>query len=112
MQLICHCEDCRASTGRSFAQIAFFKEREIAILGNVISDQYTSALGNQTYRDKCPKCGEVIFDRSNAFPGLIGVMAERIANFDFNPVAHVWAKSKIGLIDNCDALKVFEEGMT
>lgn len=94
LQLLCHCRDCQAATGAAFARLAFFSLDGATVVGAVQAQSFTAASGNATVRERCAACGTVMFDRSTGFPGLLGVIAERLSPpFVFKPVCHVWTDS-------------------
>ena len=91
-QFFCHCADCRQATGGKFARVAFFRTGRSEISGRTTQAEFTARSGSRTTRESCAACGSLLFDRSEGFPMLIGVMAERIAApFVFEPLCHVWA---------------------
>lgn len=95
LQLFCHCKDCQESTGSPYAKIAFFKSKQSEISGRLSVCTFTAESGNKTSRESCANCGSLMFDKSEGFPSLVGIMAERIvAPFIFEPLCHVWTRSK------------------
>lgn len=95
VQLVCHCSDCRQATGRAFAEIVFFISEHVEISGSLSVDTFRADSGSETTRESCTVCGSLMFDRSQGFPTLVGVMAERMDEpFEFEAGAHVWTKSK------------------
>lgn len=113
MQLFCHCKDCQESTGSPFAKTAFFKSRHCEISGSLSVREFKAESGNRTTRESCASCGSVMFDRSEGFPSLIGVMAERIsAPFVFEPGCHVWTRSKQPHVEIPDNARPYPENIT
>lgn len=54
----------------------------------------------------------MLFDRSEGFPNLVGVAAERIERpFNFQPNCHVWIRSKHEHADIPDATLRYSEGL-
>jgi len=94
-QVVCHCTDCQEATGAACARIAFFKQKASRVTGDVTVRGFTAGSGKRTARESCTRCGTLMFDRSDGFPALVGVMAERLdAPFRFEPACHVWTRSK------------------
>lgn len=96
LQIICHCGDCREATGSDFSQLAFFKEKHTVITGELTALNYVAASQNKTKREMCSGCRSVLFDRSEGFPGLIGVFVQRLqSSFQGAVDCHVWVGSKV-----------------
>lgn len=95
IQFVCHCKHCQIASGRAFAEIVFFKLKHTSITGDVDRRDFVAASGNASQRQYCSYCGDLMFDQSEGFPGIIGVMRERItSDFIFAPQCHVWVQSK------------------
>lgn len=96
IQVCCHCEDCRDSLKSDFATTAFFEVNSTEIWGNTVEKTYTANSGKRTTRESCSSCGVVMFDKSEGFPSVIGVMTKQIdAPFEVNPSCHMWVSSKL-----------------
>ena len=96
IQFVCHCKDCQIATGLPFAGIVFFKRKHVEISGDLGQHLFIANSGKATSRDYCVKCGTVLFDQSEGFPSIIGIMQEWIlGDFEFLPQSHVWVKSKL-----------------
>ena len=112
IQFVCHCRDCQTATGLPFAGIVFFKRKHVEILGELGQHKFTADSGKATSRDYCVQCGSVVFDQSEGFPGIIGVMQERIlGDFEFLPQSHVWVKSKLAEIVIPEGAPQFQENI-
>ena len=112
VQLCCHCLDCQKATGKHFAEIAFFKTESLSVSGNLDSHDFTSDSGSATQREYCVECKQVVTDRSAGFPNLTGIMADVLEPpYRFNPVAHVWCKSKHSETVLEEGIKAFDEGI-
>jgi len=112
IQLCCHCSDCRDALGREYATIAFFKESSTEVFGYLEEKVYTAASGNRTVRVVCSGCGTVMFDKSEGFPKLIGVMAQQInAPFEAEPACHVWVKNKLPGVSISAEMKQYQQGI-
>ena len=113
MQLVCHCTDCQDALSAAHANAAFFGIDGAVVTGDLAAREFTAASGNRTTREACARCGSVMFDRSEGFPTLIGVMAERLASpFEFEPSCHVWTRSKRPGISIPDSLPSYSENIT
>ena len=106
----CHCSDCRSVSGEASIATAFFRTETAEIRGEVDAVEFVSEAGNRTSRDKCRECGSMMFDRSDGFAGLIGVVADRIAPpFASKTSCHMWYASRIE--DAPDSLPKFDKGI-
>ena len=95
IQFVCHCTHCQTATGNAFAELVFFKLKRTAITGDLRKQQFVADSGSRTQRHYCIHCNDLMFDQSEGFAGIIGVMRERItSDFIFTPVSHVWVQSK------------------
>lgn len=112
IQLCCHCLNCQTSTGQPNVNIAFFKTKTLEIQGDVGESIYLSDTGNRTSREGCVSCRTVLFDRSNGFPSLIGVIAESISKpFEFSASCHVWTVSRQEGVVIPRNMKRYEKGI-
>ena len=113
IELCCHCTDCRDATKQPYAKLAFFKKDTVEINGDRASRVYVAESGSKTAREYCEHCGVVLFDTSEGFPRLIGVMVDNIKPpFEFKPACHVWVRSKIPEVVIKTGMKIYEQGIT
>ena len=100
LQLSCHCGQCRAVSKAAFSNFAFFKRAECEMAGATAVQAFVADSGVQTYRESCAQCGEMVVDRTDGFPQIVGVVAERIQPpYAFQPRCHVWLDSRIAEVD-------------
>jgi hypothetical protein len=112
IQFVCHCKDCQTATGFPFAGIVFFKRKHAEITGELGQHKFIADSGKTTSRDYCLQCNTVMFDQSEGFPGVIGVIQERIlGDFEFLPQSHVWVKSKLAEIVIPEGVPQFQENI-
>lgn len=105
LQLVCHCADCREASKDDFTTTAFFLASSARVSGELSEREFTAASGSRTTRESCPNCGSFLFDRSERFPTLIGVVARNIdPPFEAEPSRHVWIKSKLPHVSVSDGL--------
>lgn len=111
-QLICHCADCRAASGEPYTETAFFRRRDTKVAGEVTEQTFVAASGRATARGSCPDCGDLLFDTSEKFPELLGVVTRHLqAPFVAKTNAHMWVKSKMPGVDIEDDLPRYSEGV-
>lgn len=77
-QLTCHCSQCRQVSQSPFTNLAFFKLAECEVEGKTVTHSFTADSGTKTFRETCAVCGEMLLDRTEAFPQVVGVVAERL----------------------------------
>jgi hypothetical protein len=95
IQLCCHCSDCQDALRSEYATIAFFRMDSTEVFGILEEKEYRADSGSRTVREFCSSCGAVMFDKSEGFPKLIGVMTQQMsAPFEATPKCHVWVKNK------------------
>ena len=111
-QFNCHCSDCRKATGDSFCKTAIFVSLDCQINGEWFRRSFVADSGALTHRDACQSCSDVMFDVSERYPKLTGVLAERMAApFRFIPSCHLWTQSKLAEVSISDGLPLYEKGM-
>jgi hypothetical protein len=96
LQLVCHCADCRDASGDPQTNLVFFRARDSTLEGATVERCYTADSGHRTVRTLCAACGQMVTDRTEGFPKVVGVVAERLGpGFDFRPAHHVWTESRL-----------------
>jgi hypothetical protein len=101
---ICHCADCRSASWKPFLETAFFLAQDVHVHGTFESFEFFSARGNQTYRDACPACGDVMADRSIGFSSLIGLAANFLQPcLTTAPQFHMWVQSAVAPVPKDNA---------
>ncbi|GGY88517.1 aldehyde-activating protein [Cellvibrio zantedeschiae] len=112
IQFVCHCKDCQTAAGQPFVGLVFFKRKYADISGELSQHKFVADSGKATARDYCVQCDTVMFDHSEGFPGIIGVMQERIlGDFEFLPHCHVWVKSKLDEIVIPEGATQYQESL-
>jgi hypothetical protein len=112
LELVCHCVDCQDALQADFARIAFFKVSESAVEGELAEKIYLADSGNETCRQYCDDCDTVMFDRSEGFPDLLGVMVNQMQPpFESKPSCHVFLRDKKSETDVPEGVKLYETGI-
>jgi len=112
IQICCHCEDCREVTNTDYTTIVLFNSSAVTVSGKLSEYKFTAESGNQTVRESCSKCKTIMFDRSQGFPTLIGVISHQILEpFEAKPTHHIWVKSKLQHVSIPQGVKSFEKGI-
>ena len=112
LQLTCHCHQCRAASNAPFTNFAFFRLAEAVVTGAIRTREFRADSGTVTSRESCLGCGQLMFDRTTAFPQIIGVVANRLQSpFVFQPRCHVWLESRVVDVAIPEGVTSFERGM-
>ncbi len=112
IQLCCHCTDCQDALKSEYATIAFFKTKSSDASGPIKQSNYAAESGNRTVREFCSECGTIMFDKSEGFSGLIGVMTQQInAPFKENISCHVWVRSKLPSVFISGNIRKYDKGI-
>ncbi len=112
MQLCCHCLDCQDALQTDYAAIAFFKIDGTTVSGELAEKSYVAESGSKTCRQHCEQCNTPMFDRSEGFPKLLGVMMGQIdAPFEPLPSCHVFVRDKKAHISIPEGMKQYETGL-
>ena len=113
LELVCHCIDCQDALQADFATIAFFKLSEGKVEGELAEKIYLADSGNETCRQYCDSCDTVMFDRSEGFPNLIGVMASQLQPpFEAKPTCHVFLRDKKAETEIPEGVKQYDAGIS
>ncbi|WP_462380921.1 GFA family protein [Pseudomonas sp. Marseille-QA0892] len=90
----CHCLDCQAWSGSSFALHALLPSDAFTLAGPVTEYSY-EAQGVVVHHYLCEICHTRIYNTTSAAPGMwvlrAGTLEERAS---LEPVAHIWTKRK------------------
>jgi hypothetical protein len=112
LQLTCHCAQCRQVANAAFTNFAFFKIAEAEMKGETVVHSFTADSGAKTVRETCSSCCEMLLDRTEGFPQIIGIVADRIQPpYVFQARCHVWVESKCAEITLPEGATVFARNM-
>lgn len=96
LQLVCHCTQCREVSGQPFSRFSFFKVRDTQTSGAHRTVEFAADSGSKTVREVCAACGDMLIDRTEGFPKVVGVVHEAMdPALPFTPLHHVWADSRL-----------------
>lgn len=113
LELVCHCVDCQDAMQADYASIAFFKAADTSVRGELAEKIYLAESGNETCRQYCDQCDTVMFDRSEAFPNLLGVMVGQLQSpFESKPACHVFVRDRKANIKIPEGMKQYETGIS
>ncbi|KAF7976601.1 hypothetical protein HWV62_6096 [Athelia sp. TMB] len=66
-QIICHCNDCKQTSGSAFSTNILAKDAKLTVSGSNVDYVSKAASGNDVTRTFCGKCGSSISHKSAAF---------------------------------------------
>lgn len=107
----CHCDDCRKSSGASYATNVFVKLADLTMTrGETAKFQHRSDSGNTMTKEYCADCGAQIFNANSGRPAIKVVRAGTVDDGSFvKPRANVYASRALpGVLDRSD-LPAFDE---
>jgi hypothetical protein len=104
---LCHCSDCRKSSGAPMVSWAAFAEDEFRILSG---EATTFNSSGQSMRSFCGKCGTGIYFRNAQFlPGIVDIQTSTLDDPDaLKPTAHIQTAERIGWMAEAHGLPSFE----
>ena len=94
VQLVCHCNDCKAFWGTPYVEAVFFKPDACCSDGQVDSTTMKGGTGSDKTHFACGICKTPLYIRVAALNGAWAVAANRLAPFKFQPQAHIWTSEK------------------
>ena len=113
LELICPCRDCQDTLQADFANIAFYVIGQTLVEGELTERIYLATSGNETCRQYCIRCETILFDRSEGFPYLRGVMAGQLQPpFETHPTSHVYLRDKKAEVEIPEGMKQYETGIS
>lgn len=103
---LCHCSDCRKSSGAPAVAWAGFRAEDFRVTQG---EARTINSSGSAYRNFCPTCGSGLFyTNEDMLPGIVDV---QIATFDdpeaFPPQAHIQTAERLHWMEDMSALPSF-----
>lgn len=104
---LCHCSDCRKSSGAPMVAWAAFTEEQFKL---VEGEPVTFNSSGSAMRSFCPKCGSGLYYRNAEFlPGIVDIQSATLDDPDALPAgAHIQTAERIGWMESAHNLPVFE----
>jgi hypothetical protein len=94
-QGFCQCLDCR-KIGSGRAAVIGLPEQAVKVSGETRAYGKPGESGKTIYRNFCPNCGSMVFDRGEAFPGVTIVYAALLDDPEmFKPQMAIYARSAL-----------------
>lgn len=95
-QIICHCNDCRETSGEAYLMGAFFATEASTIQGKSLIESGIGGSGKPRHNHRCKSCGDFVYAEVEALQGIIAVNGKLLEMpFKFEPQAHVWVSQKL-----------------
>jgi hypothetical protein len=103
---LCHCDDCRKSSGAPMTGWSAFAEGDVTLL---TGEPRAFSSSEHAVRSFCPTCGTGLFYRNPVvLPGIIDVQAATLDDpAALPPQIHVQTAERIGWMAQIDALPAF-----
>jgi hypothetical protein len=103
---LCHCTDCRKSSGAPMVAWAAFDEGDFRVTAGEVSTINSSG---QAHRSFCPRCGTGLFFRdAEVLPGIVDVQSATFDDPDaFPPKVHIQTAERIKWMESAHELPAF-----
>jgi hypothetical protein len=104
---LCHCSDCRISSGAPMVAWAAFTEDQFKL---VEGEPATFNSSGSAMRYFCPKCGSGLYYRNAEFlPGIVDIQSATLDDPDaLPPGAHIQTAERLGWMEEAHKLPTFE----
>jgi len=104
---LCHCTDCRKSSGAPMVAWIAFREDALRVTKGEAKRINSSGA---TMRDFCADCGSGLFYRNGeVMPGIVDVQTATLDDPEaFPPKAHIQVAERIGWMETAHFLPTFE----
>lgn len=104
---LCHCSDCRKSSGAPMVAWAAFTEDQFKL---VEGEPVTFNSSGSAMRSFCPKCGSGLYYRNAEFlPGIVDVQSATLDDPEaLPPGAHIQTAERLGWMETAHSLPAFE----
>ncbi|MGC1470329.1 MAG: GFA family protein [Sphingorhabdus sp.] len=104
---LCHCSDCRKSSGAPMVAWAAFTEDQFKL---VEGEPVTFNSSGSAMRSFCPKCGSGLYYRNAEFlPGIVDIQSATLDDPEaLPPGAHIQTAERLGWMETAHSLPAFE----
>ncbi|GLB42496.1 putative glutathione-dependent formaldehyde-activating enzyme [Lyophyllum shimeji] len=86
-QIVCHCLDCKQTSGSAFSTNILAPKKDVTITGPTKTFDMKAASGNTVSRIFCGTCGSAISHKSVAFGDAQAIQTGNFRDFATIPVA-------------------------
>jgi len=112
---VCHCKFCQRRLGTAFATIAYFDERNVALIQGQLTEyeHHSDESGRWLKMQFCSRCGTTVTNTTEVRPGLRGIAAGTLDDANWLRIErHIWVQSKRPWISIPSDVVVFPQGST
>ncbi|MEQ1550675.1 GFA family protein [Sphingorhabdus sp.] len=104
---LCHCSDCRKSSGAPMVAWAAFTEDQFKL---VEGEPVTFNSSGSAMRSFCPKCGSGLYYRNAEFlPGIVDIQSATLDDPEaLPPGAHIQTAERLGWMETAHSRPAFE----
>lgn len=104
---LCHCADCRKSSGAPMVAWAAFQNNQFRVSAG---EARTINSSGASFRSFCPNCGSGLwFVNEEALPGLVDIQSATLDDPDaLRPQAQIQVAERIGWMKDAHSLPAFE----
>lgn len=104
---LCHCNDCRKSSGAPMVAWAAFTEDQFKL---VEGEPVTFNSSGSAMRSFCPKCGTGLYYRNAEYlPGIVDIQSATLDNPDaLPPGVHIQVAERLGWMADAHSLPTFD----
>lgn len=103
---LCHCADCRRSSGAPMVGWVAFRTDRVTVAGQPVRHESSPGV----VREFCGTCGTGLFYRNpEAMPGIVDVQSGTLDDPEASPpVAHIQTAERLGWMRTAHELPAFE----
>ena len=104
---LCHCNDCRKSSGAPMVAWAAFTDAQFKL---VKGEPVTFNSSGSAMRSFCPKCGSGLYYRNAEFlPGIVDIQSATLDDPDaLPPSVHIQVAERLGWMESAHSLPLFD----
>lgn len=104
---LCHCNDCRKSSGAPMVAWAAFTDSQFEL---VQGEPVTFNSSGSAIRSFCSICGSGLYYRNAEFlPGIVDIQSATLDDPDaFPPSAHIQVAERLGWMETAHSLPLFD----
>ena len=104
---LCHCNDCRKSSGAPMVAWAAVTDAQFKL---VQGEPVTFNSSGSAMRSFCPKCGSGLYYRNAEFlPGIVDIQSATLDDPDaLPPSAHIQVAERLGWMETAHSMPLFD----
>lgn len=104
---LCHCNDCRKSSGAPMVAWAAFTDAQFKLIEG---EPVTFNSSGSAMRSFCPTCGSGLYYRNAEFlPGIVDIQSATLDDPDaLPPSAHIQVAERLGWMETAHSLPSFD----